>query len=107
MNGALQMVFLWPLSIVVCALLSMLVWMTFSWSELIFNYLVGIVIGAITVAAFAPGASPVVRFLLIPSHGLLGLLAYVGFDAPSTATKSSTSITSPVVRSTTCGFVPE
>jgi hypothetical protein len=69
-----QALVLWPLAIVVTALVSMAIWKTFSWSELIFDLLVGLVIGGLTLAAFGPSAGAGVRFMLVPSHGLIGLL---------------------------------
>lgn len=80
-NPALQILLLWPTAVIACALLSMAIWKTFSWSELIFDHITGIVIGAIAVAALAPGASPAVKFMLLPSHGLIGLLHLAGVKA--------------------------
>jgi hypothetical protein len=77
-SPALHIAVLWPLSIVITAVVCMAIWRAFSWTELIFDAIAGVVIGAITVAAFAEGAGPGVRWLLIPSHGLIGLLQFTG-----------------------------
>jgi hypothetical protein len=77
-STVLHVLVLWPVAIVAAALLSMAIWKTFSWSELIFDYLAGMVIGGITAAALATGAGDEVRWLLIPSHGLIGLLQFTG-----------------------------
>ena len=77
-NAALQILLLWPAAVLACALLSMAIWATFSWSELVLDYVAGVVMGAIAVAALAPDAGPVLKFLLVPSQGLIGLLSLAG-----------------------------
>ena len=77
-STVLQVLVLWPVAIVITALVSMGIWKTFSWSELILDVIVGMVIGGLTAAAFAGGAGGGVRAMLIPSHGLIGLLQLTG-----------------------------
>lgn len=77
-SPVLQILVLWPLSIMLTALVSMGIWKTFSWSELVLDAVAGMVIGGITVACFASGAGDGTRWLLIPSHGLIGLLQFTG-----------------------------
>jgi hypothetical protein len=91
-SSALQVLVLWPLAIAITALVSMGIWKTFSWSELILDAIVGMVIGGLTSVAFATGAGHGIRVMLIPSHGLIGILQFTG--ALHIATLSSFFLTS-------------
>jgi hypothetical protein len=64
----------WPLVVLLCAGINMLVTWTFSWSELIFDYVIGVLLGAFFFAGTQPNASDLERFFLVFSHGLYGLL---------------------------------
>jgi hypothetical protein len=68
----------WPGVVLVAALLNMLVWWTFSWSELIFDYLIGVTLGLTFVLCAVPHAGPVAGFFLVMSHGFAGLLFDLG-----------------------------
>jgi hypothetical protein len=69
---------LWPTVIVVAALLNMLISWGFSWSELVIDHLVGVLMGVF----FSMGVLGDVRWydhlLLTLFHGLPGLLKWVG-----------------------------
>jgi hypothetical protein len=73
-NAFLMILLAWPGVIVACGLLNMLVSWTFSWSELIFDYLVGLAIGGFFMWGTADGAGGFAKFMLVFSHGLFGLL---------------------------------
>jgi len=72
---------LWPGVILVAALLNMLVWWSFSWSELVIDYLIGMVIGLCFFYGTADDATALNHFLLTLSQGLFGLLKWVGVSA--------------------------
>jgi hypothetical protein len=72
---------LWPVFVILCAGLNMLLQGAFSWSELVIDYLVGIAIGVCMFYGTANHASPVAKFFLVFSDGLPGLLAVVGIKA--------------------------
>ena len=69
---------IWPAVIIGAALLNMLVSWTFSWSELVMDYLIGVVIGV----CFYFGMNGEVKWFehlfLMVSLGLFGLLKWVG-----------------------------
>jgi hypothetical protein len=67
-------ILLWPGVVVVSGLLNMLVSGTFSWSELVFNSLIGIVAGAFLFLGTRPNPDGATAFFLVFSHGLPGLL---------------------------------
>jgi hypothetical protein len=69
----------WPLVVLVCAGVNMLVTRTFSWSELVFDYLIGVAMGICFSAGTRADAAGVEHFLLLFSHGLFGL-AWVASD---------------------------
>ncbi len=73
----------WPVVVLLCAGINMLVSWTFSWSELIFDYLVGVVAGYfLFVGAFStgqPDAHWFELFLFVFSHGLFAWV-YVLFS---------------------------
>lgn len=77
-SPVLHILVLWPLSIVLTAIVNMGIWKTSSWSELILDVIAGMVIGGLTAAAFASGAGDGIRAMLIPSHGLIGVLQFTG-----------------------------
>jgi len=80
-NTALLVLLVWPGVVVGCALLNMLISWTFSWSELVVDYLIGIIIGASFVAGTDVDASGLANFFLTASHGLVGLLKWLGADS--------------------------
>lgn len=67
----------WPAVVLVCAGLNMLVSWTFSWSELVFDYLIGVVAGLFLHYGTQAHPSAIVSFFLLFSHGLFGLLWWV------------------------------
>ncbi len=71
----------WPLVVIACALLSMLTQGSFSWSELILDYLAGVVIGVFFYLGTQKKAHEALHFLLIFSQGLPGLLHVAGVKA--------------------------
>jgi hypothetical protein len=71
----------WPGIIIGAALLNMLISWAFSWSELIYDYLVGIVIGVFFMIGTGGNAGGFLKFLLIMSQGLFGLLYVIGINA--------------------------
>ena len=68
----------WPLVILLCAGVNMLVSWTFSWSELIFDYLAGVVSGYFLFVGVSASGTPdpnaVELFFFIFSHGLFALI---------------------------------
>lgn len=64
----------WPVVVLVCAGINMLISRTFSWSELIFDFLIGVLAGYFLYAGIQPGASAIELFFFIFSHGLLALI---------------------------------
>ncbi len=80
----LMILFLWPAILISATLLNMLISWTFSWSELIFCYLAGIVIGAFFMVGTEPDAPDIIMFFLTFSHGFFGLLAWTGSEAFAT-----------------------
>ncbi len=71
----------WPGVLIVAALLNMLTSWTFSWSELIFDYLIGMAIGLCFWFGTQPDAGVVQRIFLLLSQGLFGALHWAGLDA--------------------------
>jgi hypothetical protein len=65
---------LWPGVVLVCALLNMLVSWTFSWSELVFDLLIGMTAGALLFLGTRPDPSGAEKFFFVFSHGFFGLL---------------------------------
>ena len=64
----------WPAVLLVCAGINMLVTWTFSWSELIFDYAIGVVVGVVFFVGTQSNAGGAELFFLVFSHGLFGLL---------------------------------
>lgn len=64
----------WPGVVLGCALLNMLFQLSFSWSELIIDYLAGVAIGLCFHFGTQKGAGPVEKFFLVFSSGVPGLL---------------------------------
>ena len=67
-----------PAALIVAALLNMLVWWSFSWSELVFDYLAGVAIGLSFYFATQPDAGGAAKFFLVWSQGIFGVLHIVG-----------------------------
>jgi len=59
----------WPGVVLLCAGLNMLLSWTFSWSELIFDYLVGAISGYFLFAGISPDADAATKFFFVFSHG--------------------------------------
>jgi hypothetical protein len=75
---ALQAFVFWPGVVVGSALLSMLTVLKFSWSELVIDYIVGVVLGIFFFLGTEPNPTGPFKFLLVFSHGLWGLLWLTG-----------------------------
>ena len=78
---------IWPAVIIGAALLNMLVSWTFSWSELVMDYLIGVVIGMCFYFGMNGEVIWLEHLLLMVSLGLFGLLKWVGvsyFTDPQT-----------------------
>jgi hypothetical protein len=71
----------WPLILIACALFSMLCQWSFSWSDLIFDYLAGVLIGLFFYFGTGKKAHEVFQFFLIFSQGLPGVLHVAGVKA--------------------------
>lgn len=69
---------IWPAVIIGAALLNMLVSWTFSWSELVMDYLIGVVIGVCFYFGMNGEVIWLEHLLLMVSLGLFGLLKWVG-----------------------------
>ncbi|PKM44475.1 MAG: hypothetical protein CVV05_12085 [Gammaproteobacteria bacterium HGW-Gammaproteobacteria-1] len=80
-NVALVALVLWPAVILIAALINMLFAMTFSWSELVIDYLIGVVIGVCFYFGTTGQVSGIEHFFLMLSTGLFGLLKWAGVDA--------------------------
>jgi hypothetical protein len=65
---------LWPGVVVGCGLLNMLITWTFSWSELIFDLLIGMVAGVFLFLGTRPSPHPAVSFFFVFSQGFFGIL---------------------------------
>lgn len=78
---ALMAFVLWPAVVIVAALLNMLLAWTFSWSELVIDYLVGVLIGVCFHFGTVGEVSGIEHFFLMVSTGLFGLLKWVGVGA--------------------------
>jgi len=80
----------WPAVVLLCAGINMLVSWTFSWSELVFDYFIGVLAGFFLFAGTQPDPGGAVGFFLVFSHGFFGLLWLVSdgfraaFDSPAT-----------------------
>jgi hypothetical protein len=64
----------WPVVVLLCAGINMLISQTFSWAELIFDLLIGFVAGYFLYAGTQPNPDAVVSFFFVFSHGLLALV---------------------------------
>lgn len=78
----------WPLVVLLAAGLNMLISWTFSWQELVCDYLIGVVIGLCFFYGTTGGStkgfaqvSGVEHFFLMVSIGLFGLLKWLGVEA--------------------------
>ena len=86
MDGILNNVFFlaflaWPGVILGCALINMLCQWSFSWSELILDYLAGVVVGVLFYVGTDPQAEFAAHFFLVFSQGLFGLLHAMDVEA--------------------------
>lgn len=75
---ALVALVLWPATVLLAALLNMLVSWTFSWGELIIDYIAGFLIGSVFYVAYDGKPDAAVQVLLVLSHGLFGVLHAAG-----------------------------
>jgi len=64
----------WPLVIVIAALLNMAVSMVFSWSELVLDSVVGIIVGTCFYFGTAKHLGGAAQFILVFSQGISGIL---------------------------------
>ena len=80
-NVALMGLLVWPAVVLGCALGNMLISWTFSWSELVMDYFVGLFIGIFFVAGTEADAGALTSFFLTASHGVFGLLKWWGVEA--------------------------
>jgi hypothetical protein len=71
----------WPGVVLGCALLNMLISWTFSWSELVLDYFIGVLIGMFFFFGTHGDVSAAEHLFLTVSHGVFGLLAWMGVDA--------------------------
>src|SRR5687768_16436469 len=69
---------LWPAIAVVSALINMLIWWTFSWSELAMAYATGVAAGSVAYAAIDDPHSTTVRWLAVCTQGPVGVLKATG-----------------------------
>lgn len=76
-NGTLIAFAIWPAVIVGSALINMLISWTFSWSELIIDYMIGVVIGITFYYGTVGEVTGVEHFFLTVSTGIFGLLKWV------------------------------
>ncbi len=86
-NIYLLMFLIWPGVVLAAALLNMLVSWTFSWQELVIDYLIGLAIGLCFYYGKAADASTAENLFLMVSTGVFGLLKWAGVEAlqdPST-----------------------
>ncbi len=67
----------WPNVVVLCAALNMLISWTFSWAELIFDILIGVIAGYFLFAGTQPDPHPAVSFFFVFSHGVPALLWWI------------------------------
>lgn len=86
MHGVLDNVFFlsfcaWPLILIGCALFSMMTQGSFSWSELILDYLAGILIGVFFYLGTQKKPHEAVQFFFVFSQGLPGVLHVAGVKA--------------------------
>jgi hypothetical protein len=71
----------WPGVVLASAVINMLIWSSFSWSELILDYLIGVTLGLCYVMGVERNAGPIAHFFLVMSHGLAGVLfTFHAFD---------------------------
>jgi len=80
-NGFFLSIVAWPGVILACALINMLFHWSFSWSELILDFLAGVVIGVCFYFGTAKDANAASHFFLVFSSGLFGLLHALGVKA--------------------------
>ncbi len=64
----------WPAVVLLCAGLNMLISWTFSWSELVFDYAIGVIAGWLLFAGTQAEPNGAEIFFFIFSHGLLAIL---------------------------------
>ena len=73
-NYAVVALLLWPAVVLACAGINMLVSWTFSWSELVFDLLIGVLAGTFLFLGTRPDPDGATAFFFVFSHGLFGLL---------------------------------
>lgn len=73
-NFALMCFLVWPGVVVGCALINMLLGWTFSWSELVLDYFIGVILGVVFMKGTEAHPGAAVKFFMVFSHGLPGLL---------------------------------
>lgn len=73
-NENLVAYFLWPVCVVICGILNMWINKGISWSELLFDYAVGIVIGVCFVEGTRETSTAITAFLLVMAQGMSGIL---------------------------------
>jgi hypothetical protein len=65
---------LWPITVLAASLINMLIWRAFTWSELVFDGLVGLLIGTCYVVGTGAQAGGWGHLFLVMSHGIPALL---------------------------------
>ncbi|MCA9556152.1 MAG: hypothetical protein KC933_39365 [Myxococcales bacterium] len=73
-NAFVVALLFWPAVVLLSAGINMLVSWTFSWSELVFDYLIGVVAGALLFLGTQADPNGATAFFFVFSHGLPGLL---------------------------------
>jgi hypothetical protein len=79
-NLVLIALVIWPAVTLVAALINMLFAWTFSWSELVIDYFIGVAIGVGFYFGTTGHVSGVEHFALMLSTGVFGLLKWIGVD---------------------------
>ena len=74
----------WPVVMVACAGINMAISRTFSWAELVFAAMIGVIAGSFMYAGTQPDPSPVINFFFVFSHGVPALIWWIadGFMDP-------------------------
>jgi hypothetical protein len=89
-NVFIVMFLFWPAVVLLCAGLNMLLSWTFSWSELVFDYFIGMLAGYFLFVAAQGSPDGAHSFFFVFSHGFLGLLWLTSegfrtsFESPAT-----------------------
>lgn len=72
-NAALVAFVYWPAAVLLASLINMLTWKTFSWSELLFDYLAGVLVGTFFFVGTERDAGGLAKVLMVGSQGIFGL----------------------------------